>query len=132
MYSSIPIVLVVFLVAIAVVNGFADAYHWYWTMRWFDAPMHFAGGMWLAGTAIWWHHSRRGIPPQGFAHTLSVCLISAFGVGLLWEVYEAVVSIITVGHMNALPDTLGDLLFDILGGTTVAILIWARAKLKNT
>jgi len=39
-----PITLVIFLVAIALVNAFADVYHWYWTMRWFDMPMHFAGG----------------------------------------------------------------------------------------
>ncbi|OHA79342.1 MAG: hypothetical protein A2747_02785 [Candidatus Yonathbacteria bacterium RIFCSPHIGHO2_01_FULL_44_41] len=127
---QIPIILVIFLVAIAVVNGLAGLYHWYWTMRWFDMPMHFAGGMWLAGFGVWWQYSRRGVTPQGFFSLLGVCLVYALSIGLLWEAYEAVVSFLTVGHMNAVPDTLGDLLFDILGGTTVAILVFVRSKLK--
>lgn len=128
MSSPIPLILVVFLIAIAVVNGFADVNHWYWTMRWFDAPMHFAGGMWLAGFGVWWRYSRRGVSTPSFLMLLGVCLLFALGVGLLWEIYEAVVSSLTVGHINAMSDTLGDLLFDTIGGTTVAILVFTRAK----
>jgi len=50
---------------------------------------------------------------------------------LLWEAYEAVVSFFTVGHMNAIKDTIGDLLFDIIGGTAVAILVWAQTNKNN-
>lgn len=127
---QIPAILVVFLVMIAVVNGFAGVYHWYWTMRWFDMPMHFAGGMWLAGFGAWWQYRRHGIIPRRFLPILGMCLVYALSIGLLWEVYEAIVSFLTVGHMNAISDTLSDLFFDILGGTTVAILVFVRAKLK--
>ncbi|MBI5799088.1 MAG: hypothetical protein HZB10_04120 [Candidatus Yonathbacteria bacterium] len=130
MQSSFPIVLVIFLVIIAVVNALADINHWYWMMKWFDMPMHFSGGVWLAGFGVWWQYYRRGVVVAGFLQILGVCLVFSLSIGLLWEAYEAVVSFFTVGQMNAMLDTLSDLLFDILGGTTVAVLVWARAKLK--
>ncbi|HAS84966.1 MAG TPA: hypothetical protein DCS23_02775 [Candidatus Yonathbacteria bacterium] len=132
MLSPFPIILVVFLVAIAVVNAFADVYHWYWTMRWFDMPMHFAGGAWLASFGVWWQYYRRGLVVERFLQILGACLVFALSVGLLWEAYEAVVSFFTVGHMNAIKDTIGDLLFDIMGGTAVAILVFTKEKLKTT
>ena len=126
-----PVILVIFLIAIAVVNALADVNHWYWTMKWFDTPMHIAGGAWLAGFGVWWQYFRRGVVAPGFLQLLGVCLVYALSIGLLWEAYEAVVSFFTVGHMNEIPDTLGDLLFDIIGGTTVAILVWARTNKNN-
>ena len=129
---AFPVWLLVFLVAIAVVQGFAGAYHWYWEMRWLDMPMHFAGGAWLAGFAVWWQYSRRWLVAQSFPKLLGVCLVYALSIGLVWEAYEAVVSYLTGGEMNEILDTLSDLLFDILGGTTVAVLVWVRTKLKTT
>ena len=127
---AFPVILLVFLVAIAVVNWLAGVYHWYWTMRWFDMPMHFSGGAWLAGFAVWWQYSRRGLVAQRFSRLLGVCLVYALSIGLVWEAYEAVVSYLTGGEMNEILDTLSDLLFDILGGTTVAVLAWVKVKLK--
>ncbi len=37
-----PYTLLVLILLIAVVNAFAQYHSWYWTMRWFDMPMHFA------------------------------------------------------------------------------------------
>ncbi len=125
-----PIILVVFLVAIALLNALAGINHWFWIYRWFDMPMHFAGGAWLAGFGVWWQYFRRGVNPTGFSQILGVCLVFALSIGLLWEAYEAVVSFITVGHMNSMQDTLGDILFDILGGATVAVFIWWRMSKK--
>ncbi|MBI5077875.1 MAG: hypothetical protein HZB11_00710 [Candidatus Yonathbacteria bacterium] len=129
---QIPMFLVLLVVAIAVINGFADTYYWYWTMRWFDMPMHFAGGVWLASFGVWWQYSRRDVVARDFTSLLVICFVFAFGVGLLWELYEAGVSFLTVGHINAMPDTLSDLLFDTIGGTMVAVLVWTRAKLRTT
>ncbi len=126
-----PLILAVLLVVIAVVNGFANANHWYWTMRWFDMPMHFAGGAWLAGFGVWWQYFRHGVVAPGFPQILGVCLVFALSVGLLWEAYEAVVSFLTVGRMNSMQDILRDILFDILGSITVAGLVWWQAKLKT-
>lgn len=130
MSSRFPIILLVFLAVIAVVNGLAGANHWYWDYRWLDMPMHFAGGAWLALFGAWWQYSRCGIKATGFLPLLGVCLIFALSIGLLWEAYEAVVSFLTGGHMNEMQDTLEDILFDILGSMTVAVLVWMRANLK--
>jgi len=101
-------------------------------MRWFDMPMHFAGGAWLASFGVWWQYYRRGlVATGGVLQILGVCLVFALSIGLLWEAYEAVVSFFTVGHMNAIKDTIGDLLFDIIGGTAVAILVWSQTNKNN-
>jgi hypothetical protein len=128
--SQIPTSLVFLVVMIGVVNGLAEAHHWYWVYRWFDMPMHFAGGVWLAGMALWWHFYRNNIATQSFVAALIPSLIAALGVGLAWEVYEASISLVTVGHINDMRDTLSDLLFDILGGTAVAVGVNVRRFLK--
>ena len=127
----LPIILVIFLVMIAVVNGFADYYHWYWIYRWFDMPMHFSGGAWLAAFGVWWQYSKKQVTVPTFSALLAVCLVYALSIGLLWEAYEAVVGFITVGHANAMSDTLSDLFFDSLGGSVVAILVKMKAKIIN-
>ncbi len=172
-----PHVLVALILAIAVVNAFAHYHYWYWTMRWFDMPMHFAGGMWLAGVAIWWRFfsgpvrdcERHGPISNGTGKFTDVrigllsLLVwpphlpsdssdkkcrsrakrnlmvgvgvwgagSALIVGLAWEVYEAVIALATKGHINAMSDTLGDLLFDILGGLVVVCIIYVKLKNQN-
>lgn len=127
-----PLILVVFLIAITVVNGLAGANHWYWDYRWLDIPMHFAGGAWLAGFGVWWQYSRQGISESRFFKILGVCLVFALSIGLLWEAYEAVVSFLAGGYMNEMQDTIEDLLFDTIGSITIAILVFIRAKYKTT
>ena len=125
-----PRSLVVLLLAIAIVNAFANHYYWYWTMRWFDAPMHFSAGVWLAGTAIWFRFFSGRF--EGVSKSLGVFMKwgigLAFGVGFAWEVYEAIVGLIIKGHINAMSDTFSDLSFDILGAVFLAIVIWMKEK----
>ena len=125
---SFPVILVVLIVAISIVNGLAESYYWYWRMRWFDMPMHFAGGVLLAGVAVWWRFYRNETVRASFLEIFGVCFLSALGVGVLWEVFEAFLSFYTVGHINAIPDTLGDLLFDTIGGTAVSVLVWLNMR----
>lgn len=124
-----PQVLIVLIVAIAVVNAFAEHYYWFWLMRWFDMPMHFAGGVWLAGVALWWRFfSGRFTVEVSIKAIFAWVIVGALGVGLAWEVYEAGVSYLTVGHINDMLDTMSDLIFDTLGGLTVASLVWIKQK----
>lgn len=126
---SFPRVLVVLIVAIAIVNAFAEHYYWYWRLREFDMPMHFAGGIWLAGTALWWRFfSGRFTVSMNTKAIFAWAIMGALGVGLVWEVYEAGVSYVTVGHINDMWDTMSDLIFDTLGGFTVASAVWIKQK----
>lgn len=129
--KPLPVALALSLFAIAIINASASAYYLYWTLRWLDMPMHFAGGAWLAGFGVWWQFFQKEASAKSFFAVLWVCLIYAISIGLVWEVYEATISFFTVGHMNAMADTLSDLLFDILGGTTVAIFTWWRMSQKH-
>lgn len=126
--QQIPVALVFFLIVIAIVNTLAGMHHWYWTMRWFDMPMHFAGGVWLGFLGVWWYYTRKGEVPSSFLATLAVSLAFAIGVGVMWEVYEAMVSHITVGKVNAWNDTKSDMMFDIFGGTVASIAMWVTRR----
>lgn len=121
---SFPKALLILIISIAVVNFLAEIYSWYWRMRWFDAPMHFAGGVWLAATALWIQYERKGNPLPNFNKILVTSLVAAVGIGFLWEVFEALLSLKLLGHINAMPDTLSDLFFDTVGG--VAVAVWAK------
>ena len=126
-----PKMLVVLIVVIAVVNAFANHYYWYWQMRWFDMPMHFSGGAWISGTVIWWRFFSGNFPvviPRSFSYIAMWGIGIAFLVGFGWELYEMIVSQITVGHVNAISDTLSDLIFDILGGLVVSVGVWIKTK----
>lgn len=119
---SFPPSLAVLLVVIALVNALAGEYFWYWQMRWFDMPMHFAGGAWIAGVAIWWKFFSKGVAPVpvSFARLALWGIGGALVVGLGWEVYESTVSFFIEGHINDILDTASDLVFDVLGGLAVA------------
>lgn len=91
--------------------------------------MHFLGGMWLAGTGLWLVYTRRGTPLPRFSVIFAVGVIFALGVGFLWEVFEAGLSLRTLGHINAMPDTLGDLFFDAVGSAMFSV--WAWFSIKN-
>lgn len=125
---SYPLSLFTLIVSIAVVNFLAEIYSWYWRMRWFDAPMHFAGGIWLAATALWLLYERKWEKLPSFYKILTISFIAAVGIGFLWEVFEALLSLKLLGHINAMPDTLSDLFFDTLGGVTAAV--WANRYKK--
>lgn len=124
--------LLILLVFIGVVNFLAIEYYWYWRLRWFDMPMHFLGGLWLAGVIIWFRFfsSRFVDAPKTFGRLALWGVLGALGVGLVWEFYEGFVGLLTVGHINAYRDTLGDLFFDMLGGFVCAVLVWLRINQK--
>ncbi len=134
----IPRLLVVLILAIAIVNALALQYSWYWLMRWFDMPMHFAGGVWLAGVALWWRFFSGKFPEDGprgtvisFAPLLLWGVGTALGIGLAWEGYEALISVISGEDINAMMDTLSDLCFDMFGGLVVASVVWIRRDKFN-
>lgn len=124
---TFPVSLAVLVVAIAVVNYFAHEYYWYRLFWWFDMMMHFAGGAWLSGVAIWWY--KRNLEPSVVLPLKTLVLVgvgTALVMGTLWEGYEAVVGIVVEGHANVLSDTLSDIVLDTLGACLLAGLVFRR------
>lgn len=128
-----PQILVFLIVAIAVAQVFAESYYWYWLIRWLDMPMHFAGGLWVAGVVLWWRFfsGKFASAPLAAGPLFVWAIGGAVGIGLIWEVYEAGVSYLTVGHMNDMLDTFGDLIFDVLGGLIAASVVYLRTSNKQ-
>lgn len=114
------------LFIIAGIDCVANYNSWYWTIRWLDIPMHFVGGAWVAGVTLWWKFFSGTQETLPVAPSITRLLVwgigGAFVIGLGWELYESVVSLITQGHINDIQDTVSDLVLDMAGGTLVAFL----------
>lgn len=101
---------------IALVNFGAIKFHWYYSLWWFDMPMHFLGGMWVAMLIIWYlGDSKFSIESVGRV------ILGAFIVGLAWEVFELLLNEQFVQNAYDLPDTLSDIFFDLSGAFTAVL-----------
>lgn len=102
------------LVVVAIV-AFFDIYFgldrmYFWTLWWYDIPMHILGGIW-AGLFGAWALLFVDVRPS-----LRVFLVGALVVGAGWEVFEYVFHMGGNPHMSYPIDTLKDLIDDALGG----------------
>ena len=120
--------------SIAVVNG------WYSSIPWIDIPIHFFWAVVLGLVAYW---IIRRFPDyidldKSFLFTVLVALSLSALVGVLWEFGEFIYDTINMLYgLDATPVqfglsvTLADLLFDMLGGLTVAIFARLRYHMRN-
>lgn len=94
------------LIAILFVHVLLTVNYWYWIYRWFDIPMHFFGGFWVAMVFFWLRQKTRTIADytQTYAEenpresafnrresallTIVSCLAFVALVGVLWEFFE--------------------------------------------
>jgi len=105
----LPLVGLVFLILF--LNGAALKLHWYSAISWFDMPMHFLGGFWVALFFIFL------LSKEDFSWKFTFKVLGGvFLIGALWEIFEVSVNLITVRENFDLPDTFSDLFFDLLGG----------------
>ncbi|MEK7569536.1 MAG: hypothetical protein AAB500_01430 [Patescibacteria group bacterium] len=109
-----PIFVAGFIFLILIINFAAMKFHWYYTIAWFDMPMHFLGGLWI-GFALFYF--ARG--ELSFVKFIGWVL----GIGVLWEVFE-LFNNHYFGTQDPfdLLDTLSDFLFDLLGGTAAYLM----------
>lgn len=124
------------LTVAAFIAHFTAVYHnWYRTASWVDIPIHFWWGAMGALIFYWFfHHFPKYFDPErNFFITLVLVLNwTAFG-GILWEFGEFVYDLIVITYgfdlkivQSGLIDTLSDLLLNMLGGLTVALLMGLR------
>ncbi len=126
--KSLPLSLLALILFIAVLNGLANEFSWYWRIPWFDMPMHFLGGLWLGSVALWWYtHNAVLTPLRIFLISLTTVLV----VGVLWEFFEfSVDTVVIISGQNGILDTTTDIIFDIIGGITAA-MYYIFKKQKN-
>lgn len=112
------------VVLIFIVNYFANKFYWYYSIWWFDMPMHFSGGLWLGAVYVWWRlrgDTKVTLDKSTWPSVVGWVLL----VGVGWEVFEYF--FINYMALNAfdLLDTLSDLFFDLLGG---CLAVWYLGK----
>lgn len=112
------------IVLLFVMHTAALLFSLYWIHPWLDIPMHALGGATVAlGYQSQFLLSRyRDRLSFGYYATICVVLV----VGILWEVYEAVVGPILPGYML---DTSIDIVMDILGASIGYVVGRAIMKL---
>lgn len=113
---------VVILVAIAVLDiYFGLDKQYFWTVSWWDVLLHILGGIW-AGLFGAWLGTILGIRV-----TLIRCMVFAFAIGTVWEVFEYVAGMGGSVFMSYQLDTAKDLLDDTIGG---ALAYYLTTKIK--
>lgn len=122
---------------VAAFQALATPFSLYWVYHWFDIPMHFLGGMFVAFLALWSAHgaSERGIsftsyPYRRLSAMLLFVVLAALIVGIAWELFEVVTGM--PRELNYQFDTALDLLLDVFGGVSVVGLLYAGRTWRTT
>lgn len=109
----------------------------YYVVSWLDNAMHFLGGVVISMFFVWFFYFSGEIKvpapreSKAFYFLLIAGVMALVGVG--WELFEFLGdTYIAPGHMQGdLPDTMGDLLADILGGLVVALYFLPKINKQN-
>jgi len=107
----------ILILIIATGHILALNFYLYWSFKWFDLPVHFLGGMWVALTSLWLcFYSRTKRFKETKRNIFVISVVSAIVIGLLWELFELTVR--APRAENFLRDTTGDLIMDMLGAVS--------------
>ena len=100
-------------------------------MWWFDIPMHVLGGMFLAlcAGALFFNKLRR----LSRSETVVTALLFVLVIGIGWELFEYVVQIFIKGspELANIPDSIKDILMDIIGGGVASVFVLRSIKRYN-
>ena len=113
-----------YIILLFIANSIAVKLYWYYSIWYFDMPMHFLGGFCVGLATIWlWSYKNEAfhISPKLIYEVILVVLI----IGVGWEIFEIIFNnIIAQGPFDIL-DTIHDVIFDLSGGT-FAILYFIK------
>ena len=102
-------------------------FYWYYTIWWFDIPMHFLGGMWVGLFFLYVLNNKKGFLKHFFVILSCVLLV-----GILYELFEIYAhNYIARDPFNSL-DTVSDLFFDLAGGALAVLYFPKRIMLPDS
>lgn len=111
------------LYVIAAFNFAANYFHLYFILWWFDMPMHFLGGFWVGGMALWFYFFNtkinKKLAASGRTGKLFFYFLAVLAVSIVWELFEFSLDTFVVSRTNDIMDTLSDLFMDALGATSM-------------
>lgn len=105
---------------IFVLNLIAMKFYWYFSIWWFDMPMHLLGGLWLGLVFIWFLR----LKDLSFS-TIVKIILGVLLIGIAWEVFEIIVNKTIIQNPFNTLDTISDVCFD-LAGAFISILYFAK------
>lgn len=121
-----------FLAFVLGLHFLATLNYWYWVYTWFDIPMHFLGGFWLAMVYFWLNAKVEILNPEfsklpKWSANLLFALSFIILIGVFWEFYEFIFDFFN-GRMfqGSSVDTMGDLFFDLVGGVTAFTIFYKK------
>ena len=127
--SPIFVVMFTTLVVVAALNKLALYFNLYWSVWWFDIPMHFLGGFWVALSALWViSFSASQLLRARTVSIFIVTILIVLVIGLWWETFELYYGISKVAAPDFLADTITDIILDVVGA--VFAFKYAYPKIK--
>jgi len=107
-------ILLLLILLIAITHNIATEHYLYWKYLWSDLVVHLFSGLWVAlvGLGIF-VFSRKD--KSGIMRILFSTIILSLSIGILWEVFEYSVGIISFSKWYV-PDTISDIIMDMIGG----------------
>jgi hypothetical protein len=110
--------------------------HWFGTLKdfyyltnWYDFPMHFLGGAWVALFSLWAVSTQYGTFFKKYISIKSLILWT-LAVGIAWEFLEIGLHFNNIHDIGYAWDTTHDLIMDVVGASVVAA-IYKKAIRNN-
>ncbi len=127
---------VIFLTILLFVNGASFYFDWYLNYFWFDMTLHFLGGFFIAMLAA--DYLKDNLAGSKLKNLIVIVGVTAF-IGVAWEFAEYLANQILIEpiyrnfgiktyFIGDLNDTINDLLMDIIGAGTFALLHLLRRR----
>lgn len=130
MHKKLLISACILVIFIWLINTLANKFYWYSAMIWFDIPMHILGGIFLSliSGAIFFKKLKSFSTKEKMVFILLFVLM----VGIGWEIFEYVTQAIIKGVQLAnFPDSIKDLLMDVVGGVIGFLFVLATIRRYN-
>jgi hypothetical protein len=93
-----------------------DLYNRIW---WYDIPLHFLGGLWVALFTLWITSTQYGLCLKKYV-TIKNLLLFVFCFGIAWEFLELALRFNSISDVGYVWDTTHDLIMDVLGASLVS------------
>jgi hypothetical protein len=133
------------VVFIFVANLLASKFYWYFSIWWFDMPMHFVGGVFISLAVLWLYFFKNPWPNSKIKSTLIrlrlgrcvrvrrladsparsslveinpifLSILLVLIISVLWEIFEFSLDKFFAINLLSPIDSLSDLFFDLAGG----------------
>jgi hypothetical protein len=123
-----PIIFLAIFILLA--NTMAQKLYWYYSIWWFDMPVHFLGGLWQ-GIFFLWYFSEVRLPfcrrpiREMNRETIMYGILFVLLVGVSWEAGEFLTNNLIGRESLSILDTTSDIFFDLAGGS-LAFLYYVK------